>query len=85
MKEFLNNKWVHWTVVLLVFACTGTTTARIDNWLTELLGYEKYHLVWWLLLVALLPVYNVLLLGFGWIFGKYDYFREKQRKLCSPW
>ena len=81
MKDFLNKKWVHWTVVLLVFACTGTTTARLDTWLTELLGYEKYHWVWWLLLVALLPVYNVLLLAFGFVFGKFAYFREKQKKM----
>lgn len=80
MKEFLDKKWVHWTLVLLVFACTGTTTARIDNWLTELLGFEKYHLVWWLLLIVLLPVYNLLLLCFGFIFGKYTYFRTKSRK-----
>lgn len=81
MKEFLNNKWVHLILVLVVFACTGTTVARLDNWLTQLMGYEKYSWVWWLLLVGLLPVYNVLLLLFGFIFGKYAYFREKQKKM----
>ncbi len=80
MSDWRDNKVIHWTLVLVVFACTGTTVARIDNYFTELLGYDKYSWVWWVGLVVLLPVYNVLLLCFGFIFGKFTYFREKQKK-----
>lgn len=75
-----DHKVVHWILVLVTFACTGTVTARLDTWLTELMGFEKYHLVWWLLLIALLPIYSMLLLGFGFIFGKFAFFKQKQQK-----
>jgi len=75
-----DHKVVHWLLVLATFACTGTVTARLDTWLTISMGYEKYDLVWWLLLIALLPVYSVLLLAFGFIFGKWSFFKHKQQK-----
>lgn len=79
--HWTQNKIVHWILVLATFACTGTLTARIDTWLTLQMGHEKYDLVWWLLLIALLPVYSVLLLCFGFIFGKFSFFKEKQLKM----
>lgn len=81
MSGWRDNKVIHWILVLAVFACTGTSVARIDDFLTVWMGYEKYSWVWWVLLVALLPVYNGLLLVFGFIFGKFKYFREKQKKM----
>ncbi len=77
------HKFIHWVLVLSTFACTGTVTAKLGTWLALELGFEKYHLVWWLLLIALLPVYSVLLLGFAFIFGKFSFFKEKQRKMWS--
>ncbi len=79
--HWTNHKIVHWILVLATFACTGTLTAKLDTWLTLAMGFEKYHLVWWLLLIVLLPVYSVLLLGFAFIFGKFSLFKEKQQKM----
>lgn len=76
-----DHKAVHWTLVLVVFACTGMTVARLCGWLVASMGQEKFGLVYWLMLLALLPVYNVLLLVFGFIFGKFAYFRAKQKKM----
>lgn len=79
--HWTQHKIVHWILVLATFACTGTVTARLDTWLTVLMGFEKYDWVWWLLLIALLPVYSIILLGFGFIFGKFSFFKEKQKKM----
>jgi hypothetical protein len=81
-RTFKEHKVVHWTLVLLVFSCTGLSVARIGGLLAEWAGFERYSLAYWLMwIVALLPVYNVLLLVFAFIFGKYFYFREKQKRM----
>lgn len=80
-KAWSQNKVVHVILVLLVFSCTGLSVARIGRLLTEWLEVERFSLAYWLLwIVALLPVYNVLLLCFAFIFGKFTYFREKQKR-----
>jgi hypothetical protein len=74
-----DRKWVHVTLILCVFICTGTSTARIGSFLVEWLGITRFSLAYWLLfVVGLLPIYNVILLPFAWLFGKFRYFRDKQ-------
>jgi hypothetical protein len=81
LKTWSEHKVVHVVLVLLVFSCTGLTVARIGGWLTEWMGFERFSLAYWLMwIVALLPVYNVLLLCYAFIFGKFRYFREKQKR-----
>lgn len=81
-REFWAHKAVHVTVILIVFSCTGLTVARLGAWLADWAGLEKYGLLWWLMwIVALLPLYNVLLIMYATIFGKYRFFREKQKKM----
>ncbi|MFN8397418.1 MAG: DUF6787 family protein [Bacteroidia bacterium] len=81
-QEFKERKWVHWTLVLLVFTCTGLSVARIGGWLAEVAGFKRFSLEYWLMwILALLPVYNVLLLCYAFVFGKFVYFREKQKRM----
>lgn len=82
LKTWKEHKVVHVTLVLLVFSCTGLSVARIGGLLAEWLGLERYSVLYWLMwIVALLPLYNLLLLGFAFLFGKFAYFREKQRRM----
>lgn len=81
-RDWRSHKVVHVVLILLVFTCTGLSVARIGGWLAEWAGFERFSLAYWLMwIVALLPVYNVLLLVFAFIFGKYAYFRAKQRRM----
>ncbi len=76
------GKVLHVALVLLVFTCTGTTTAYLGRLASGWLGIERFSWAYWLFwVVGILPIYNVLLPIYGAIFGKYHYFREKQRKL----
>jgi uncharacterized BrkB/YihY/UPF0761 family membrane protein len=76
------NRAVHLVLVLVVFTCTGLSIARIGVWIAEWAEFERFSLSYWLMwIVGLLPVYNVLLLVFAFIFGKYRYFREKQKRM----
>ena len=79
--KWTKHKVVHWTLVLIVFGLTGSSIARLDTFLTEAAGFEKYSWFWWLMLVVLLPVYSLVLLGFAFLFGKFQYFKAKQAKM----
>jgi hypothetical protein len=73
---------LHYTIVLIVFAVTGTSAAWISKLLmplTGLSGSTVGYVIAYILLIT--PIYQVLLLGYAWLFGKFDYFWEKQKKL----
>jgi len=88
--ERLRKKWKLESVkqvfiVLLVFACTGTTVVIIKKPLTAWLypGSETSYIFTIIYLILILPVYNVLLLFYGFIFGKFRFFWEYEKKFFS--
>lgn len=75
-------KWLHTLLVLVVFTCTGLTVAWLGRQLTGWMGIERFSWQYWLFwVVGLLPIYQVILLIYAFLFGKYSYFRAKQLKL----
>ncbi|MEM7040988.1 MAG: DUF6787 family protein [Bacteroidota bacterium] len=84
MANWRENKTLHVVLVLVVFSCTGLTVARLGAVIAEAVGLERFSFLWWMMwIVALLPIYNVFLLIYAWIFGKYTFFRAKQKKMIS--
>ena len=80
-KAWREKKPVHLVLILLVFTCTGLTVARLGIWISVASGIERFSLAYWLLWIfGLLPIYNVILLIYAFCFGKYQYFRDKQRR-----
>ena len=78
-------KQVWW--VLLAFACTGTTILLIKTPVFELLGIPRPW-PWWayiLYLIAILPVYNLLLLCYGFLFGQFRFFWKFERRMIARW
>lgn len=69
-------------LVLLAFACTGTTVLFIKEPLLSFLGIsEKGGWVRTVLyLLAVLPLYNILLLAYGAIFGQFRFFWEFEKR-----
>lgn len=81
MKEKTKQTSWDYTRILLVFAITGTTSSFAPKYLMPLTGLEEgwpYYLVYFLLIT---PVYMVLLLIVAFLFGKFDYFYEKEKKI----
>ena len=72
-------------LVLLVFACTGTTILLIKNPILAFFGIERgggqglMNTLAYLLLV--LPLYQIMLLIYGFIFGQFRFFWEKEKQL----
>ena len=88
-QPFWERKWVHLVQLLLVFICTGTATARIGTLLVEWAGIERFSWQYFVLFIfGLLPIYNAILLPVAFIFGKFQFFRDKQKRtwrlLTSP-
>ena len=80
---------VHYAIVLIVFAITGSLTVLLARFLlNNILGLEgslwsgpwPYRVVYVLLIT---PVYSVLLIGIGTLFGKHTYFRHRVVRIWS--
>ena len=73
-------------LILLVFTCTGFTTLFAREFVFSILGIAENDPFWlkttvWLL--TILPLYNILLLIYGAIFGQFDFFRGFLSKLMK--
>lgn len=86
--EKLKAKWklksaVQVVLVLVTFICTGTSVLFIKKPFQQLVGIDQ--LQGWvktvIYLVAILPIYNVLLLMYGFIFGQFKFFWEFEKRM----
>ncbi|MEB2783585.1 DUF6787 family protein [Algoriphagus persicinus] len=83
----LQTKWkldslLQVILVLIVFACTGFTILFIKNPILDFFGVEKggfFNTFLYLLLV--LPLYQIFLLIYGFIFGQFNFFWEKEKQI----
>lgn len=91
--KFLQRLQIKWklesllqvVLVLVVFACTGFTILFIKNPILNFFGVERgggqgfLNTVLYLLLV--LPLYQIFLLIYGFIFGQFNFFWEKEKQI----
>jgi hypothetical protein len=70
-------------IILIVFACTGFTVLFIKKPLLELLAGEegKSLLASVLYYIFILPLYNAVLLAYGFIFGQFNFFWEFEKQM----
>ena len=88
MKK-LKERWgvtsnLQLTIIFIVFAITGSTAAYLSKPFTDLIGLTKYNLGWLYIpvrLIAIFPIYNVLLVSIGFIFGQFDFFWNFEKKM----
>ena len=88
--ETLRQRWGLDTLrqvilVLIVFSCTGFTVLFIKEPLVDLIRGDAEK-QWWMTVVyflLILPVYNVLLLAFGFVFGQFRFFWKYEKKLLK--
>lgn len=72
------------SLVIIIFACTGTTTVYASALVTNLLGLEKWSFPYVLVYVFLIfPLYHLLLLVYAFIFRRFDYFLSRQKKIVK--
>jgi len=72
-------------VIFIVFAITGSTAAKLAEPLTEFIGLERettnVWLYWTARILLIFPIYQVLLVAFGWLFGQFRFFWNFEKKM----
>ena len=80
----VKNVW-QVVIILIVFACTGFTVLFIKrpllNWLAGEEGNSTLATV--LYYIFILPLYNVLLLGYGFLFGQFGFFWRFEKRFME--
>jgi hypothetical protein len=70
-------------LILVVFACTGFSVLYAEEIIFKLMGIGEEK-SWWLafllFLLITLPLYNLLLLIFGFIFGQFKFFWNFEKR-----
>lgn len=88
--EKLKTKWglkslVQVVLVLIVFALTGSSVLFLKPIVFKIIGFED--LTGWkgtgLYILLIFPMYQLLLLCFGFLFGQFEFFWSKEKKLIS--
>jgi len=86
----LANKWqvnYRWELIaiFLVFAVTGSTAAKISGPIIELLNLKELisnsFLFWTIRILIIFPIYQILLVIVGWIFGQFKFFWAFEKKM----
>ena len=91
-KGFINRMQEKWGVpgplqvilILVVFALTGSSVVALKGPIFELLHVAPTEPVWLrsaLYLIFIFPLYQILLLFYGFVFGQFSFFWEKEKKM----
>ncbi len=74
-------------MILVVFAVTGSSAAKLASPLTTFLGVNAEStspwIYWPIRIFLIFPIYQVLLVFFGFIFGQFRFFWNFEKKMLS--
>lgn len=71
-------------MVFLVFAITGSSAAKLAAPVTEFFEIKKemgWYIYWPFRILIIFPVYQVLLVFFGWVFGEFKFFWNFEKRM----
>jgi hypothetical protein len=72
-------------IILIVFACTGTTVMFLKKPIVAFFvgDGDKSIIFSVIYYILILPVYNIILLIYGFIFGQFDFFWKFEKRMLS--
>jgi hypothetical protein len=88
--EKLKQRWnitsnFQLVVIFIVFAITGSTSAYLSKPVLAWMGLTKEVISLWLYyplyIILIFPIYQVLLISFGFIFGQFKFFWAFEKKM----
>lgn len=93
--EKLKTRWgiktnLEVVLILIVFALTGSSSVKVAKPLLDGLGFTRelftegwfFSVLYWTLrIVIIFPIYQVLLVFFGWLFGQFQFFWNFEKKM----
>lgn len=96
--EKLKERWgisASWQIILIivVFGLTGSSSVYIAKPLLEMIGLARMNFspdFWWggfcyyiLRILLVFPIYQVLLVSYGWLFGQFKFFWTFEKKMLG--
>ena len=74
-------------IINLVFAITGTSSLFVADYILDMLlvtqeNYDNYF-HWITRIILILPIYQILLIIFGILFGEFSYFWRMEKKTLN--
>ncbi|MDT0559534.1 diacylglyceryl transferase [Ichthyenterobacterium sp. W332] len=91
--EKLKKRWgissnLQVILILIVFAVTGSSSIYVTKPILNFFGIVKTNFdytafYYFLKILLVFPVYQVLLVFFGWIFGQFNFFWNFEKKMLS--
>lgn len=88
--EKLKQRWnitsnFQLVVIFIVFAITGSSSAYLSKPVLDWIGFTKDVVSPWvyypLYLILIFPIYQVLLISFGFLSGQFKFFWEFEKKM----
>ena len=88
----LRDRWkvtYRWELIaiFIVFAITGSLSARLSGPFMEFLGLDQDNLSAWvfwpLRLLIIFPIYQLVLVCMGWLFGQHEFFWAFEKKMLA--
>ncbi|MEB8329211.1 diacylglyceryl transferase [Flavobacteriaceae bacterium KMM 6897] len=79
-------------IIFLVFAITGSSSVKIARPLLESIGFTRsifpedgiYTFLYWTTRILIIfPIYQLLLVLFGWLFGQFKFFWKFEKKMLG--
>jgi len=80
-------------IILLVFSITGSSSVYVGKPVLEWVGLARANfspdflwggfIYYFLRLLLIFPIYQVLLVTFGWIFGQFNFFWNFEKTMLS--
>jgi hypothetical protein len=85
----LKERWgvtsnLQFTIIFIVFAITGSASAWLSRYFCEWIGLTKDDLGFWFTpvrLILIFPIYQVLLVLIGAIFGQFKFFWAFEKRM----
>ncbi len=71
-------------IIFIVFAITGSAATKLAAPITEFIGMDRETtnawLFWPVRILLIFPIYQILLVGIGWLFGQFKFFWSFEKK-----
>jgi hypothetical protein len=86
----LQNRWElkslsQVIIVLIVFACTGFSVLFLKRPIVAFFTTEGETNIWFSVIyyILILPIYNIILLFYGFIFGQFSFFWAFEKRMWN--
>lgn len=83
-KWGIESAWQFW-IIMIVFACTGTTVVIVKKPAIAFLFPDGIQPMWFRIgyWIMILPIYNCLLLFYGFVFGQFNFFWNYEKRMIG--